>query len=165
MKKTNPISLILFLIFSGGLFGANPEKIALLEKAEDILGGQNLIAEKRAVMSGLVGKPTEQSWAFSIINKLSSDPKIIFIRLTETGSYYGLIGLRNYDIALCRKLSADFHGAPIVLIAAGDSLIEQPSTEFIATLLSERGDKFFNQLIWTDIPEWTSTTRARDAGK
>lgn len=144
---------------------ANPASERMLAKAEDILRGENVIPDKEFVNSAGINKPTEQTWAFSTICKLAEKPADIFRRLAESGSYFGMIGLRKYNPELFREMMGEFRGEPIVYLVSHDAFVMEEAPDFLNSLLRDEKSSVFERLIWTDIPDWSKTVRVRQPGK
>lgn len=148
-----------------GYAAADPQRELMIAKAEDILRGESVIAEREFVNSSGVNKPTEQTWAFSTIDRFAEKPDEIFRRLAETGSYYGMIGLRKYNLELFRQVMKEFRGEPTVYLVSHDSFVMEEGPEFLTVLLNDEQNSLFKRLIWDKIPDWLETIRVRQPGK
>jgi hypothetical protein len=137
----------------------------MIAKAENILRGENIIPDREFVDSSGINKPTEQTWAFSIICKLAEKPTENFQRLAKSGSYYGMIGLRKYNPELFHEMINEFRGDPIVYLVSHDAFVMEEGSDFLSSLSRDEKAFTFERLIWNEIPDWTKTVRVRQPGK
>jgi len=133
----------------------------LITKAIDVLSEENLIVEKYSQGSFSLKKITEQGWAFSVIMKKSKHPVDDMIKITRTGSYYGLIGLYKLDKTKYLEERDAFKFSDSVIIQTGDIIDEIDPKEFLENYMIKKGDYLAESLLFDELPDWEDTRRIK----